>query len=205
ASLWQTSYGQALIAKIGLLLTAMLVAVVNLARTTPRLRAARERPALGAGAAAQLRWLVGGEVLLVAGALFAAAILSSLPPPAKALAELGKASATVGPGPIAKVITRGDYRLELHVSPNRAAVPNNFAVRIERGGKPVTGAEVTATFTMLDMEMGSQGYRLAESGGGLYRHSAPALVMVGRWGLSFDIRPPGQQPFDVLLVDHAHG
>jgi hypothetical protein len=29
--------------------------------------------------------------------------------------------------------------------------------------------------------------------------------MVGHWGLSFEIQPPGKQPFDVLLVDKANG
>jgi hypothetical protein len=39
----------------------------------------------------------------------------------------------------------------------------------------------------------------------LYEHSAPALVMVGHWGLSFAIAPPGATPFNVLLVDRANG
>jgi hypothetical protein len=29
--------------------------------------------------------------------------------------------------------------------------------------------------------------------------------MVGHWGLSFTITPPGRQPFSVLLVDRANG
>jgi len=53
--------------------------------------------------------------------------------------------------------------------------------------------------------MGQQAYQLAESGPGVYSHSAPALVMVGHWGLDFQIRPRGGQPFDVLIVDHATG
>jgi len=40
---------------------------------------------------------------------------------------------------------------------------------------------------------------------GLYEHSAPALVMVGHWGLSFAIAPQGATPFSVLLVDRANG
>ena len=99
ASLWQTSYGQTLLVKIGLLSAAMLLAAVNLLRTRPRLLAYRERPELGPGAATLLRRLVSGEVLLVVSAVVAAAVLSSLPPPAKALASVGGASARVGPGP----------------------------------------------------------------------------------------------------------
>jgi copper transport protein len=132
-------------------------------------------------------------------------VLSSLPPPSKALASVGKASAHVGPGPVTSMVSKNGYRIELHLAPNRAAVPNAFSVRITKNGRPVRGADVTAGFTMLDMEMGEQAYHLAETSPGVYAHSAPALVMVGHWGLSFDIQQPGKQPFDVLLVDKANG
>jgi hypothetical protein len=29
--------------------------------------------------------------------------------------------------------------------------------------------------------------------------------MVGHWGLSFQVAPPGQKPFTVLIVDKANG
>jgi copper transport protein len=204
-SLWQTSYGQALLVKIGLLLSAMLLASVNLLRTKPRLQAARIEAELGAPATRQLRLLVGGEVVLVAGAIFAAAVLSSLAPPSKYLSRAGQASAKVGPGPVAAVLSKNGYRFEVHVLPNKAAVPNRFAIRITRGGKPVRGADVTTTVAMLDMEMGEQAYHFAETAPGLYAHSAPALVMVGHWALSFEVAPPGKQPFDVVIVDKANG
>jgi copper transport protein len=204
ATLWQTSYGKTLLVKIALLAAAVLLAAFNLARTKPRLAASRERPELGTPAAALLRRLVGGEVVLVAAAVFAAALLSSLAPPAKALAQAGSA-ARVGPGPVTSVVDKDGYRLEFHVRPNRAAVPNSFAVAISRGGRPVRAADVTATVAMLDMEMGQQAYHLTETRPGVYRHSAPALVMVGHWGLSFEIQPPAAQSFTVTLLDHATG
>jgi copper transport protein len=205
ASLWQTSYGLAVVAKIGLLGVALLLAAVNLLRTRPRLVAARDRPALGTGAAVLLRRLVTAEVLIVAGALFAAAILTSLAPPAKALATIGKAKARVGPGPVSASVREGQYAVQVRVDPNKAAVPNAFTVRVSKAGRPVDKAEVTATFAMLDMEMGQQAYRLPETSPGTYTRSAPALVMVGHWGLSFEIAPPGQPPFSVLVVDKANG
>jgi copper transport protein len=204
ASLWQTSYGQTLLVKIALLGAAMLLAGVNLAVTKPRLVAARERPELGTSAALLLRRMVSGEVVLVASAILGAAVLSSLPPPAAALARVGNAT-RVGPGPVKAAIERNGYRIELLVRPNRAAVPNDFALRITRNGRPVRGAEVTATFAMLDMEMGQQGYHLVEKQPGVYQRSAPALVMVGHWGLSFEIRPPGHAPIDVTFLDRATG
>jgi copper transport protein len=205
ASLWQTSYGQALLVKIGLLSAAMLLAALNLLRTRPRLLAYRDRPELAPAAAVLLRRLVSGEVLLVVAAVVAAAVLSSLAPPAKALAKAGGASAHVGPGPVAAVVNKNGYRVELRVSPNRAAADNSFSLRITRGGKPVRGAEVVIGATMLDMEMGTQSYPLPESAPGVYTHAAPALVMVGHWGLSFDITPKGRPPFSVLVVDRAGG
>ena len=205
ASLWETSYGQALVAKIGLLTAAILLASVNLLRTKPQLDACGERPELGPGAAKLLRRLVSGEVLLVTGAVFASAVLTSLAPPPKALASTGSSPVHVGPGPVSKVVERNGYRLAFRLSPNRAAVPNSFAVEIARDGKPVRGAEITTSFASLDMDMGRQGYRFEETSPGVYERSAPALVMVGRWGLTFEIAPPGRPPFTVVLIDRANG
>jgi copper transport protein len=205
ASLWQTSYGQTLLVKIGLLCAALVLGALNLLRTRPRLLAYRERPDLGPGAASLLRRLVSSEAVLVVSAVVAASVLSSLPPPAKALAKVGGASAHVGPGRVVEVVNKNGYRIEVRVSPNRAAVPNTFSVRITRNGQPVRGAEVVSGFTMLDMEMGSQSYVLQETAPGVYSRSAPALVMVGHWGLSYDITPRGEAPFSVLLVDRASG
>jgi copper transport protein len=205
ASFWQTSYGKALLVKIGLLAVALLLAAVNLLRTVPRLKASPSRPELGAPAARLLRRLVTGESLLVTGAVLGAAVLSSLPPPSKALAAVGSAKAHVGPGAVNEVVTENGYRLAVRVSPNKAAVPNSFGVAISRGGKPVRNADVTVDFVMLDMEMGQQAYHLSETAPGTYGHAAPALVMVGHWGLSFQIAPPGQKPFTIFLVDKANG
>jgi copper transport protein len=201
ASLWQTSYGQAIIVKASLLLGAMLVASVNLLRTRPSLLG--PDPPVRAGVV--LRRLVGGEVILVAATVAVAAVLSSLAPPSKALAAIGGANGKVGPGPVTRVVEERGYRLKLRVTPNRAAVPNDFEVGITRNGAAVRGAQVTATFTMLDMEMPEQSYVLAESSPGVYRRASPALVMVGHWGLSFVIAPRGVAPFTVLFVDRASG
>ncbi|HEY8792660.1 MAG TPA: copper resistance protein CopC [Gaiellaceae bacterium] len=205
SSLWQTSYGQALLVKIGLLSAALLLASVNLLRTKPRLASYGERPDLGPGASVLLRRLVSGETLLVAAAVVAAAVLSSLPPPAKALAAASNAIARVGPGPVTEAVNENGYRLEVRVAPNRAAAPNTFAIRITKDGVPVRHATVIAGFAMLDMEMGTQTHLLPEKGHGLYELSTPALVMVGHWGLSFEITPPGKQPFTAVFVDRAAG
>jgi len=204
-SLWQTSYGKALLVKIALLAAALALAAVNLARTKPRLQAAGVRPSLGPGAAVLLRRLVQGEIVFVAGALFAAAVLTSLPPPASALARVKNIAARVGPGPVSTELAKGPYKVRVSVAPNKAAVANAFTVRLTRNGQPVKGAQVISRFDMLDMEMGEQSYQLRELRPGTFSKTVPALVMVGHWGLQFEVTPPGAQPFVVTLLDKASG
>jgi copper transport protein len=204
-SLWQTNYGKALVVKIVLLFAALALASVNLARTKPRLEAAGIEPSYGPGAALLLRRLVQGEILFVVGALFAAAVLTSLPPPASALARIKNIAAHVGPGPVSTVIAKGPYKIHVQVAPNRAAVNNAFRVTVTKNGQPVHGAQVITQFNMLDMEMGTQSYRFRQTRPGSFEKSAPALVMVGHWGLQFEVTIPGQQPFILTLLDKAGG
>jgi copper transport protein len=201
AALWQTSYGQAILIKAGILLGATLLASFNLLRTKPGLA----RADVSETSARLLRRLVSGEAVLVAGAILVAAILSSLAPPPPAFAKEGSALARVGPGKVASTVTRNGYTLQVLVDPNRAAAPNSFGLKLTRGGKPVQGASITLGFDMLDMQMPNQEYELAETAPGIYTRTAPALVMVGHWGLSFTITPKGGQPFTALVVDHAAG
>ena len=183
ASLWQTSYGEALLVKIGLLLAAMLLAAVNLLRTKPRLVA---RPADSASRPP------GSCAGWSAVRSCSSPLQSSRPrcsrvsrPRRRPSRRSARPAHSVGPGPVREVSKNG-YRLQFRVAPNRAAVPNAFCGRVTRNGKPVRGADVTASFTMLDMEMGSRPIASRRPRPGVYSHSAPALVMVGHWGLSFE-------------------
>jgi len=58
---------------------------------------------------------------------------------------------------------------------------------------------------MLDMQMANQEFQLTETKPGLYTRAAPALVMVGHWGLTFDVTPRNGAPFVATVVDHATG
>jgi copper transport protein len=204
-ALWETGFGQAILVKTGLLLAALAIASGNLLRSRPRLIESRSRAELGGPAARLLRRLVSGEVAVVAGIVFAAAVLSSLAPPPPAFALENQAVAHVGPGRVAATVTRFGYVLQVLVSPNKAAAPDSFALRMTKGGQPVRGANVTLTFNHLEMQMPQQEYQLKEIQPGVYSRSAPALVMVGRWSLNFQITPPGGQAFAALIVDQANG
>jgi copper transport protein len=206
SSLWDTGYGQALIAKIIIVVVVLGVAAVNLLRTTPRLQACDRRPELGEPTVSLLRRLVSTETVLVAGAVFAASIMSSLAPPSQALAEIGTAMAKVGPGPVKTTVEEAGYKIEFGVTPNRATRPNAFSVKVTKDGQPVRDADVVANFTMLDMEMGQQKYKFNELAPSVYgRKDLPALVMVGHWGLDFTITPKGEKSFKILLLDKANG
>ena len=207
ASLWQTSYGKTILVKIAILIVAMLVAAINNRRSVPRLKAALARDDAGAGreAIGLLRRTVGVEIVLVTAIVLVAMVLTSLPPPAPALAEIGSVDAHVGPGAVATTVDHGDYRATITIAPNKAAAPNMFSLQLTRSGVPVTGATVIQRFLMLDMEMGTQSYVMRERAPGVYRLTRPALVMVGHWGLQFQIAPRGAAPFTIVLEDHAEG
>jgi copper transport protein len=204
-ALWQTGYGVAILVKIGLLVAAIALASGNLLRTTPRLQAAARHPEGVRGAAQLLRRLISGEAALIAAAVFAAAVLSSLAPPPPAFSLQSSALANVGPGRVAETVKRNGYVLQVLVSPNKAAAPDSFALRITRGGQPVRGATVTLTFNHTEMQMPQQEYQLTESQPGVYSRAAPALVMVGKWALAFQITPKTGPGFTALILDQANG
>jgi copper transport protein len=204
-ALWDTGYGVAILVKTGLLIAAMALGSINLLRTTPGLGSSERDTARGDAAARLLRRTASGEVLLVGGAVFAAAVLSSLPPPPPSFALQNSALARVGPGRVAETVTRNGYKLQVLVSPNKAAAPDSFALRITKSNSPVRGADVTLTFNHTEMQMPQQEYQLKETQPGVYSRSAPALVMVGRWALAFQIAPAGSRPFTALILDQANG
>ena len=204
-ALWKTGYGQAIIVKIAILTAAIGLASINRLRSKPRLIAARGDPEQGAPAARLLRRTLAGEAFLVAGAVFAAALLSSLAPPPPAFAEQDAAIASVGPGVVARTVERAGYKLQVLVSPNKAAAPDSFGVKITKNGQPVRGADVTLTFNHTEMEMPQQEYQLKETSPGVYSRAAPALVMVGKWALAFNVTPKTGPPFTALILDQADG
>jgi copper transport protein len=205
SALWTTHYGEVILLKAGLLLLAMLLASVNLLRTKPRLAAASADAELAESASGWLRGLVTGELLIVVAAIAAAALLTSLAPPSKYLSEIGNAQAKVGPGKVVSVVKENGFTNTVLIDPNKAVAPNTFTLKVTKNGSPVRGANVTLTFAMLDMEMGTQEFQLNETAPGVYSHDTPALVMVGHWGLSFSVTPKNGQPYTVLVVDHAAG
>jgi copper transport protein len=207
-ALTQTGFGRAIVVKAGLLAAALVLGAVNLRVTTPRLAlaGARDDPAAGGRAAALLRRTVTGEVLLVGSIVFAAGVLTSLPPPSSALGEIANPVGRVGPGPVNRVVSQGRTRAVVRLRPNTAVAPMGYGLDLTtHDGAPVRGASVIARFSMLDMDMGTQAYALREVRPGQYRRNGMPLLMVGNWGVTFEVTPRRGAPFSFTLVDKANG
>jgi hypothetical protein len=107
----------------------------------------------------------------------------------------------VGPGPVARVVAHGPYRVEVRISPNAGGLrTNTFVVRTTRDGRPVS-AGVTARFTMPAMGMPPLGLRLRETAAGVALGAGRKLTMTGRWHVLLHVAPRGAPAFDVLLID----
>ncbi len=107
----------------------------------------------------------------------------------------------MGPGPVARVVSRGPYRVEVRIDPNVGGLrTNTFVVRTTRGDRPV-GASVSARFTMTAMGMPALGLRLQETAAGIAQGAGRKLTMTGRWHVALHIAPRGAPAFDVLLID----
>jgi hypothetical protein len=112
----------------------------------------------------------------------------------------------VGPAPVALVLAQAGVRLELRVSPNRAALPSTFVVRLRDADGPLRRATVSVSVSMPKMPMPPVNLRLREVTAGAYSTAAPAaFTMVGRYELAYRVTAPGHRPFTVTLVDHVRG
>ena len=205
AALWQTAYGQTILVKAGLLAAAMVLGAINLVRTTPRLVAAARLPREARPALALLRRVVSGEVALLVTAVGAAALLSSLAPPPPALAEEGVGDGPRRPRPGRRHPRAGGLypqgaRRSQQGGGSQHVRGQDHARRGARSGRPGDADVCDARHAD-----GERGIRPDRDGPGLYERPAPALVMVGHWGLTFEVAPPGGQPFSALVVDFANG
>ncbi len=172
----------------------------------PHQTAARAGPRRRAGAARLLRRLVTGEIVFVVAAVFAAAVLSSL-----AAAVEGARGGRRRERPRrarAGHVGRAQERLHPRVRRRRRTRPRcrtpSGAHHARRQAGPAAPRWLRS-FAMLDMEMGTQAYRLTETAPGTYAHDG-ARARDGR-ALGAVVRGhPARRPaVHGLLVDRANG
>ena len=178
-ALTQTTYGWALIVKVGFFGLLVMLGAVNLLALSPRL--ANE-------SSSAARWLkLTVRVELVAGlfVLLAAGLLASAAPALEAL----QAQHRLG--------YIGDYQekgvqFSLWVAPARAGY-NEMAVDISRlpPGVDPTQIQVQIRLLMPDQDMGITQVMAAPQGQGRYVAQGSYLSMSGRWEMEVTVRRPG--------------
>jgi hypothetical protein len=53
--------------------------------------------------------------------------------------------------------------------------------------------------------MGQEAYKLRETGPGQYRRNGMPLIMVGNWGVTYEVTPRAGAPYSFVVVDRANG
>jgi predicted metal-binding membrane protein len=110
----------------------------------------------------------------------------------------------IGPGTVTRTLRASGYQLELNLNPNKATRSGTVSLTLLKAKRPINNARISATFTMLEMDMGHVSTRLPQTGPGTYgRPGGPVLGMAGRWALRFEIAPLRAKPFAVSMVDQV--
>jgi len=185
--LLDSGFGRALDLKLLLFAGLVALGARNRYRLVPLFGAGRRE----APAAARLRRSVGGELVLAAAVLAAAALLSQLAP--------GGPAAATRPGPAATPVLEASgadwattVRVTLTVTPG-AAGPNRFTAsvadfdtgtavavdRVELAGTPAAHAD-----------LGSARLELTEAADGRWLGQSRLLSLAGRWDLTTTIQRP---------------
>jgi putative copper export protein/mono/diheme cytochrome c family protein len=179
AALTGTSYGHALMYKVGVVIVILAVAAVNRWMLVPTLTLPRSIATLGR--------LVKVESLLVVGVLALTGLLTSQAPPElpASLAEVTSFSETAGP-----------WTLNGSLSPRQPDGLNfEMSIRDAQGNPPPRPLDVQIIMNMQDHPMPPVGVQASSTGPGSYRATV-ALPMAGRWQLVIRL-PDGTARVDV--------
>ena len=178
----ETPYGIALLAKIVLLVGLLGLGALNVLVWGPRMRR-------GLAVGGQFWRGVIGETTLFAGVLLAAAFLTAFAPPAQASGAAFDETRHVS-----------GIRIELLTAttlPGR----NRFAVRVQQGLTPISGAEkVALRFTMVEHDMGEQELVATERAPGEYVAEGSPTAMLGTWNVQVIVRLAGRPDIQTLFT-----
>ncbi len=174
-----TSYGRALLVKLGLFGLLFLLGAVNLALLSPRLRGAGNRLARAFGRSVRAELLAGALLLLAVGAMTSVA-------PSKTAWE---AHERLG---LSQAASEGDVDLVLRVAPAQIG-DNEWAVDVtdKRPGAQAAPAKVLLRFDMLGMAMGKLSADTQTTDEQRYTARGSFTSMGGRWHVEVVLRRAG--------------
>jgi copper transport protein len=180
--LFDTSFGWALVVKIGLVGGLILLGARNRYRNVPRARDPSGVRALGR--------TVRLELVVAALALAATAVMSELAPAATVAAAPRRTQ------PAEVVVTGHDFatttRVRLAVTPGTVG-PNRFEANVVDfdTGQPVPADAVSLSFSLPGRpDLATQRLDLSKSAGGLWTGQGTVLSMDGRWAVSVLVQEP---------------
>jgi copper transport protein len=190
-NLLDSGYGQALLAKIIIIIPLAAVAAVNhyiirpaLARTnstTPKVSAD-----LTSDGQRLFAWTIRVEVVLIVAIVGIVGIMTSTSP-AQQAAVAGSS------GPLTLEAAAGDLRSTIGVSP-AVPGPNNYTIDIrDATGQPATDvARATLRLTFLDSDLGVSEVTLTPAGAGRFEGQSSDLAVAGQWQVEAIFRRAGQ-------------
>jgi copper transport protein len=184
SSLFGTTYGWLLLAKIGLVLPLIALGAYNNKSAVPRLKAGI------ASAFEQRRFLraIGAELALMVTVVGVTAVLVA-ESPARATSILAPA------GPYASTTALGPLSLAVRVDPARSG-SNVIDIRLyDRAGKPARVSAATIAASLPSQKLGPLRFTAHELGPGHYAVHGANLTLAGKWKLEIGAR---QSEFDEL-------
>jgi copper transport protein len=173
AALWETTYGQLLLVKAGLLLPLLALGAFNNRVSVPALRAATAGPELRR----RFSWAVGFELAVMVAVLGVTAVLVA-EPPAKAEAA----------GSITREGELGPLLYTLTVEPARPGRNEVHAYVLERSGQPAQVDEIAVSATLAEPDVGPLSLEATPAGPGHVVVPAAELALPGTWTLQLDVR-----------------
>jgi copper transport protein len=188
-ALLSTTYGRALLVKLGIFAALGALGALNLLAFSPRLKRS--------GAAAWLRRSVRAELALGAALLLAAGTIMAVSPARTAL----DAQRRLG---LSESAQSGEVSLALRVAPG-APGDNEFGidVRDDRPGAAQADGEVLLRLSMVGHDMGTTQVEAQPGEGGRYTARGSYLSMSGLWRVEVIVRRAGfddvRQQFDLPI------
>jgi copper transport protein len=172
-ALWDTPYGVVLLIKLGLVLIALLTALVP-QRILLRSRPGNGRPGLLSWGT--LRRAVVIESVVTTAVVAATTVLVSLPP----------ASATYGPPETLSAPLGASDRLIVHLDTTMHG-PERMSVRaVDRNGRDIRLQDLDATLSSRSNGVSALSIRLVRSSDGTWRSNGMVVPLTGQWTLTFD-------------------
>ncbi|WBB53526.1 FixH family protein [Verrucosispora sp. WMMD573] len=182
--LWATSYGLALLTKVGLTIVVLVVAAHNRFRLVPRVLAA-DRDDGSVVAWRLLRRTVRVEAVLLVGVVVATGILVTQSP---VIETAPKPAVEAGSGPLVVEAPLGSGRAVARFTPGEVGVNSMELELVDADGQPVVPvAEPKLTVLLPAMAVGPLERTLTPTGPGRYE-AVVDLPLAGSWVVQASVR-----------------